>query len=260
MTFQSFAQSHGLIINDIVLDRWVRVPTEDHPHKRNGAYIYDGQSGFVQNWAIHDKPVLFRDNTQPYNTVERRAKSEKAEQERQKRRELAARKAKYIISQSAEQTHPYLFKKGFDCTGLVYESDLIIPMRINGNVVGCQRISPDGEKKFLYGQQTKGAYTGFDSGGTVILTEGYATGLSVRRALKTVGARYKIYVCFSASNIAEIAAPGCVIIADNDPVGLKTAQKSGCVYWVSDVVGEDANDYELRMGSKNLGQAIASLI
>jgi putative DNA primase/helicase len=257
MTFQSFAQVHGLIINDIVLDKWTRVPTVDHPHKRNGAYIYDGKSGAVQNWAIHDKPIVFRDNSQPYNAVERRLKSEKAELERQKRREAAARKATSIIGQAKEKTHAYLFRKGFNCNGLVYEGDLIIPMRINGLVVGCQRISPDGQKKFLYGQQTKGAYCGFDGGGRVILTEGYATALSVRRSLREVGVKYKIYVCFSAANILEIATPSCVIVADNDPAGIKTAQKSGCEYWVSDVVGEDANDYELRMGSKNLGLAIA---
>ena len=259
MTFQIFAQTHGLIITDIVLDRWTRVPTQDRPHKKNGAYIYDGQSGAVQNWAIHDKPIVFHSG-EPYNPVERKLKSEKAELERQKRREYAARKAVSIISQSTEQTHPYLFKKGFNCNGLVYDNDLIIPMRINGQIVGCQRISPEGEKKFLYGQQTKGASCGFDAGGRAILTEGYATALSVRRSLRTVGVRYKIYVCFSAANILELASPGCVIIADNDPVGIKTAQKSGCVYWLSDVEGEDANDYELRLGSKNLGLGIAELL
>ena len=56
MDFYRFAETHGLIIRDLVMDRWVRVPTIDHPGKRNGAYIFNGNSGAVQNWALHEKP------------------------------------------------------------------------------------------------------------------------------------------------------------------------------------------------------------
>ena len=58
MSFEQFAESHGLIIDNIISDRWVRVPTRDKPTKRNGSYIWDGHSGAVQNWAIHEKPIV----------------------------------------------------------------------------------------------------------------------------------------------------------------------------------------------------------
>ena len=54
MTFQSFAEQHGLIIDHLVYDKWTRVPTLDHPKKKNGSYIYDGKSGAVLNWAVHE--------------------------------------------------------------------------------------------------------------------------------------------------------------------------------------------------------------
>jgi len=262
MTFQTFASQHGLIIKSVVLDRWVRVPTDDHPHKKNGAYIYNGYTGAVQNWAVHDKPIYYKDSSATYDPSIARKKAEKAEQDKIKRQKLAAKKAEHIISECKEEPHPYLKRKGFDNLGLVYQGDLIIPMQVNGNVVGCQRISEDGTKKFLYGQRTKGAYCGFDNKGRVILTEGYATALSVRRALKKVGTRYKIYVCFSASNILEIANqhPDCIVVADNDTVGIRTAKQSGRNYWVSDVEGEDANDFELRTDSGTLGKQITEVL
>ena len=43
MSFQAFAEQHGLIIDHLVYDRWTRVPTLDYPKKRNGSYIFDGQ-------------------------------------------------------------------------------------------------------------------------------------------------------------------------------------------------------------------------
>jgi len=262
MSFEAFAIQHGLIIKHVVMDKWTRVPTEDHPHKRNGAYIWDGRSGAVQNWAIHDKPICYRDNSATYDPSIARAKAAKAEKERNERQRKAAAKAAHIIKQAREDNHPYLTKKGFEIKGMVYDGQLVIPMRIGNELVGCQLISQDGTKKFLYGQRTKGAYCGFDNKGRVVLTEGYATALSVRRALKSARTRYKIYVCFSAANIAQIAAqnPDCIVVADNDPVGIKTAKNSGRDYWVSDFDREDFNDYELRVGTKDAGIALATVV
>ena len=59
MNFERFAELHGLIIDSLVSDRWTRCSTVDHPHKKNGSYIYEGNKGAVQNWAVHDKPVVW---------------------------------------------------------------------------------------------------------------------------------------------------------------------------------------------------------
>ena len=58
MNFESFAEQHGLIIDSLIQDRWVRVPTTDHPHKKNGSYIWDGYTGAVQNWAVHELSLI----------------------------------------------------------------------------------------------------------------------------------------------------------------------------------------------------------
>jgi hypothetical protein len=49
VNFSAFASAHGLRIRQVLDDgRWHRVPTDDKPRKRNGAYVFDGQSGAVQ--------------------------------------------------------------------------------------------------------------------------------------------------------------------------------------------------------------------
>jgi putative DNA primase/helicase len=250
MNFESFAQAHGLIIRSIVMNKWVRVPTVDHPHKLNGSYKYDGDVAFLQNWAIHESPVRWVTDA-PYkrDIAKERAKSVQASKERLQAHQNAAKKAAFILNNSAKAFHPYLAKKGFPQEqGWVWNELLIIPMRIKGDLVGAQLIQPDGTKKFLAGQVTKGAYATFDNKGIDIVTEGYATALSVRRVLKTSHIRYRIHVTFSAGNLPEIAKefPQCVVVADNDATGIKVAQKTGRPYWVSGVEGEDFNDAEVR--------------
>ena len=38
-----------------------------------------------------------------------------------------------------------------------------------------------------------------------IFCEGYATGLSIRAAMRAIKMRYTIYICFSAGNMKEVA-------------------------------------------------------
>jgi putative DNA primase/helicase len=67
-------------------------------------------------------------------------------------------------------------------------------------------------------------------------------------------------VCFSAGNIKQVAGtvPGGVVVADKDlnGVGEAAARETGKPYWVSDAVGEDFNDFYIRVG---LFHATASL-
>ena len=60
MTFEDFAKLHGLLIGRLIEARWVRVPTEDKPRSRNGAYKYMGTAGLVQNWATMTEPAVWR--------------------------------------------------------------------------------------------------------------------------------------------------------------------------------------------------------
>ena len=58
-----------------------------------------------------------------------------------------------------------------------------------------------------------------------------------------------VVACFSAGNLERMATNGSVI-ADNDEsgTGLRVAQATGRPYWMSDVVGEDFNDFYRRVG------------
>jgi putative DNA primase/helicase len=275
MNFESFAEQHGLIIDNIVHDRWTRVPTKDKPHSKNGAYIWDGRSGAIQNWAIHEKPVTFKGKEEFRITEsEWRNKKAKSEADRKLKNNRAIKTAKDLLDNATKKSHPYMAKKGFPdfkvpvfTMGLVfpelakYDGCMLLPMRIGDKLVGCQTISQDGTKKFLYGQITKGAELVIDNKGRHILCEGYATAMSVRRALQSVKKRYTIHVCFSAANIIQMAQlyNTCMIVADNDDTGLRTAKKTGRSFWLSPVAGEDFNDFELRVGADVAGKSLIAI-
>lgn len=266
MSFISFAASYGLIIEHAIQGRWVKVPTADHPRKKNGSYKYEGNVGWVQNYASMEKPAMWRDKecTPPDPAVLRKALA-KSEEERRARQIAAAKKAAWIMHNAKKSTHPYLAAKGFpDEKGWVWDGLLVIPMRINGDLVGCQLIGSDGTKRFLSGQQTKGASAAFDAKGKTILCEGYATALSIRRALKSAKARYNILVCFSAGNIEQIAlcCGECLVVADNDKsgTGQRVARKTNRPYWISPIAGEDFNDYELRVGADEAGLVLSAML
>ena len=265
MNFISFAAEHGLIINHLVSGKWVRCPTVDHPSKKNGAYIYTGDSGAIQNWATHEKPVCWRDKHAVVDREAIKRDIKKAETEKKLRQEKAAKKAGWIMHNAKCDHHPYLSSKGLPKEkGWVWEGKLVVPMRIDGHLVGCQLIDAEGGKKFLYGQQTKNALAEISSKGRTILCEGYATALSVKNALKHAGIRYRIIICFSAGNMVEIAKqhPDALVIADNDAshTGERAAKKTGRPYWISFVEGYDANDHMVAFGIEQLSKELVNLL
>jgi len=137
---------------------------------------------------------------------------------------------------------------------------LVIPMRIDGALVGCQLVDEEGGKKFLFGQRTANASFIFDNKGQNILCEGYATALSIREVLKSFKYRYKIYVCFSATNLVKVAkdlAKGFVV-ADNDESGTgeKIAKETGFPYWISETLGYDFNDEHQKNGTFKSGTSL----
>lgn len=257
MRFEDFARAHGLIINSLTPHKWMSTPTEDHPRKRNGRYKFMGDIGWVQNWATMDQPAMWKSD-KPISNIEWKKRAQAADKERWEAAKKAASKAAWILHQCKTEHHPYLEAKGFpDEVGNVWTTEtgerlLVIPMRIDGRLIGAQLISDKGEKKFLNGQTTKGASFVMDAKGIPIFVEGYATALSVRAAMKAIKVRYTIYVCFSAGNIQEVARriPGGIVVADHDPngVGERAALNAQKQYWLSPTVGEDFNDYVLRVG------------
>jgi phage/plasmid primase-like uncharacterized protein len=266
MNFVQFAAMHGVIINRLTEGRWCRVPTSDKPTHRNGAYKLTGSIGWVQNWATMVEPSVWRDESctaESYKAQQQIIR--KAAQDTAKMAQDAARKAQWILSQCELKPHPYLVAKGFaDEMVQVWDKDgaelMVVPMRTEGRIIGCQLIGADGAKKFLTGQRTGGASFVFDGKGPNVLCEGFATALSARHALKNIKARYTLHVCFSAGNMARIASTlgAGFVVADNDASGTgeRVAREIGWPYWISDVTGEDADDYRQRKGLFSLANGL----
>jgi phage/plasmid primase-like uncharacterized protein len=267
MTFEDFCRLHGVPLARMPMPgRWVRVPTEDKPKSRNGAVKFMGAYGLVQNWATMTEPALWR--AEGESKAAQRRVSEVARQAAQEAvaaaRDAAAR-AKSILGECELATHPYLVAKGFpDEMANVWNRDtdnvLVIPMRFGAELVGCQLIKPDGDKKFLYGQRSGGAQFVIGQRGAHVLCEGYATALSAQQALRNLKTAYVLHVTFSAGNMKKVAEtlPGGLVVADNDASGTgeRVAREIGWPYWMSDTVGEDANDYAQRCGVFSLAMGL----
>lgn len=271
MSFLQHAEVHGLLIRDLIADgRWHRCPTADHPKKRNGAYAFDGLRGAVQNWATMQDVAVYRLEGQ--TRVERsvyRAQNRKAAEDERARQGRARLEAMRIIRECERAPHAYLIAKGFpDLQGLVHSSgDLIIPMRDivdYGVVNSVQRISPGGAKLFLPGGKAKGSVFVLGKGAwrERWLCEGYATGLSLQRALMDLRRAAEIIVCFSAGNLKHVAAivETAHVMADNDlsGAGQKVAEETGLPWVMPPAVGNDANDLHQGSGLRALVKLINS--
>jgi putative DNA primase/helicase len=264
--FAAFCRAHGLIVDSIDAGRWVRVPTTDHPRKRNGAYKFMGDVGWVQNHAVDmevstwrtDKPMQ---ESQTRRIVEQASAFDQRMRDGWKRAAIAAQ-SMLAVAKLAE--HNYLHFKGFgDTNGLVMpDGALMVPMRHwrTNAMVGSQVIRWDDQarrydKKMLPGMRAKGAVLRLGSAQAprLWLVEGYATGLSVEAALRLLRLRDAVLVCFSAGNLIHVAAQlggGAMVFADNDASGAgeRAAQSTGFPYCMSDRIGEDANDMHQRVG------------
>lgn len=267
--FISFCRAHGIIINSLPpLGVWRRYPTDDHPRKRNGAVKFMGDHAFIQNWAVSTSVNVWKTDAAVDVSAYRRD-VEAAERKRRQQQESAAKRAAWIMHQTQIGKHPYLEAKGFaDEQGSVWKQEdrllLVIPMRIGQRLVGCQLIDETGDKKFLFGQRTANAEFVFDNKGPHVLCEGYATALSLRRALKNLQQRYTLHVCFSAGNMEKLSRslPGGLVVADNDAseTGEKVAKAIGWPYFMPPDVGDDFNDFATKVGAFRASQSLRPMV
>ncbi len=272
MDFLTFCRLHGVVIDHLPpVGVWRRYRTEDKTSKHNGAVKFLGDVGWVQNHATMTEPAMWKPEEGDVK-IDRQAianQARRAEEDIRRKQREAAAKAQWILSQCQFAKHDYLKAKNFpDEQGNIWKTEdtelLVIPMRADGRVVGCQLIDPAGGKKFLFGQQTSGAEFVFDNKGTHIVCEGYATALSVRLALKSLKIPYTLHVCFSAGNMAKIAGklPGGFTIADNDASGTgeRVAKQIGWKYWMPPEVNFDANDWQQKVGIFKFSQSLKKLL
>lgn len=267
MMFDAFCRAHGLLVDGIEAGRWVRVPTEDHPRTRNGAYKYLGDVGFVQNHATMTEVAVWRpeaDDVRPVDVARIRREAEAYQQRVRDGWQRAAVKAAEMVRQSRPAEHDYLHYKGLgDERGLVHEDgSLLVPMRHwrTNALVGLQVIRWDGDarkwdKRMLPGMRAKGATLrlGPPRAPRLWLVEGYATGLSVLAALRAVRSRDAVLICFSAGNLTHVSSAlggEQAVFADHDAsgAGQAAARATGARWCMSPALGEDANDMHKRAG------------
>lgn len=268
MTFLEFASAHGLLIDNVVEGRWARVKTTDKSKKKNGAYKFMGDVGFVQNHATMDKVAVWHPDgkVEKIDRAAMRRRMAQAAQEERERQEDAREFADGMVKRAGLDIHPYLSAKGFPKEkGLVLDGDLLVPMRefkLYRQINSLQRIAADGTKLFLPGGKAKGSV--FFIGPLLArerwLVEGYATGLSVRAALRELHREAQVVVCFSAGNLAHVGVlvrelrPVAYVMADNDKsgAGKKAANETGLPWAMPPEVGMDANDLHQRDGLRAL--------
>jgi putative DNA primase/helicase len=270
MNFIDFARLNGVQIDlnqFYPSDRILRCGTVDKPKSTNGAYFWDGQRGWVMNWADEARVIWFEDpQAKPWSDQEKREwalKRQQANANKDRSYELAAQKADIILRSAKTQEHPYLEMKGFkDVKGYVLDDKLLIPMRnaVTSKLQGYQEIFWDMDerkyqKKMLHGMRAKNAvfFMGSKDAQELWFVEGYATGLSLHKALRSVGLQASVVVCFSASNMIQVADQlkgNRFVFADNDEskTGEKSAISTGLPWTMADQVGMDANDLHHKHG------------
>lgn len=268
MSFINFARVHGVAIDPQRLyasDKIKRCGTVERPTSGNGAYFWDGQRGWVMDWSGEAKVIWYEDpHAKPWTDDEKRAwaaKRASASTEQEKKYQNAAFQADVTLRSAKYNHHGYLEIKGFKETrGLVLDDKLLIPMRnvSTNRLQGYQSIRWDMdrreyEKKMLHGMRAKNAvlYLGDRGNEESWLVEGFATGLSVRHALRSVGIPASVVICFSASNMIQVADQikgKKFIFADNDEskTGEKSALATGLPWTMADTVGWDANDLHMK--------------
>lgn len=180
----------------------------------------------------------------------------------------AAIKAQYIWERSipACDDHTYLHSKGVHAYSInTVGGDLIIPVRINGEIVSIQCIKPNGTKLFLKNGKVGGGYHFIEGTDAPIIriyiAEGYATGASVRDA--TGGC---VVIAFNAGNLSKVAkairSKYCdteiIIAGDNDESGAGeakgkvAAENVNGIFTMPPDTGMDWNDFSRKYGPQSM--------
>ncbi|QTL41665.1 toprim domain-containing protein [Xenorhabdus budapestensis] len=131
-----------------------------------------------------------------------------------------------LVAAAVTGESQYLVKKGLQCPNQRLLKDgslLLVTQTLDGTITGAQTIKPNGEKRLVAGTQKKGSFIPvFEIIGvpdTFIITEGYATALTVSQLHKGVvlAAIDESNLLIVAGQVRELHPNSRIIIAaDND--------------------------------------------
>lgn len=195
-TFSESMATHGLHCSDIVPDGKIHRfnVNGDKPGSHNGWYVSFGDAGACGSWKTGETFTWCAKNEKSLSDVERAKlkkqidEAKKARDEEQRRLHAKAReKAVWICDHSKPvEKHPYLAAKGLNLSSLRVDDQnrLVIPIRDTaGAIHSLQFINSKGEKKFLFGGAITGHFSTIDgTGDTLLICEGFSTGLSLHAA------------------------------------------------------------------------------
>jgi putative DNA primase/helicase len=203
-------------------------------------YLDERPAGWIQNFSAGEKHTwVASGHTLTKEQLEaQRAEIARKREERQRlileQQHKTAREAhtEWIAHDWASADNPYLQAKGVQPFGVREDVDgtLLVPvMTVDKELRGLQTISPEGEKRFMYGMEKNGNFhliadPGKDlskdlAQGEIILAEGYATGATLHMATEK-----PVAVAFDAGNLEPVAKKlrekfpnaAITICADND--------------------------------------------
>lgn len=264
--------------------RWVRTDTLGRNGKDDASVlIFDDQRGGVVWNHQTATSQTFRIGSAGNDNAPMIKRDPRKERDREAERLEVERICHVIVSGCRQDKHPYLTRKGFpEELGLVCDDPreflprsrlgeaigralpegegpfLIIPGRIDRKLTTVQFITPEGAKKNILKGQMGGAFHRICTGRDTWVCEGIATALSVRAALRLLGASATVLSAFSASNVGRVAEAihGARIAADNDnPVDSLGGLGAGEFYarragrkWVMPPTLGDFNDHHVEHG------------
>ncbi len=196
-----------------------RYSTDGKPSRKNGWYFLhlDGIPwGEAGDWSVNGGEAVCHwcaKSDTSMTVAEREAHRRRIEAMKvQRDADTAERQAaaaveaarRWQVAKPCTQ-HDYLTPKCVQAYGVRVDAAgaLQVPMRDTaGTLHSLQSIAPDGEKRFMPGGRKKGCYHSIGKpDGTVIVSEGYATGASIHECTGQA-----VAVAFDAGNLEAVAA------------------------------------------------------
>ena len=180
---------------------WYRFHDDDRPAGVFGCW----RSDLSVSWKSSNPRQFTQAERDAYKQRMREVEAERAAELAAAHQNAASEAARMWAAAQPTDSHPYLERKQIAGLGARVLGDvLVVPMKHSAKeLVGLQRIYPDGEKKFIKGTPLAGAYCTLGKpspAGVVAIVEGYATGVSVHLATG-----YCVVVAFNAGNLEAVA-------------------------------------------------------
>lgn len=197
--FRAAISQAGLTPPDIVPDGAIhRFSTNGKTHDASGWYVLyaddsipagsfgDWRTGLKETWHADVGRQFTPEETAKYTQLVENMRRQRVADKEQRHTD-AAQKALAVWNAAtlADDSHPYLARKGVKSYGLRVSDDghLIVPMRIDGELHSLQFVAPDGDKKFMPGGRVSGCSHSIGKpDGVLCICEGYATGASIHEA------------------------------------------------------------------------------